>query len=361
MAGDIPIAVFVTPHGYGHAARAAAVLESLADQLPGVRPEIFTTVPRWFFAESLAERFGYHECACDLGLVQASSLEEDVPATIARLRELVPFHDSVVSDLAERVRRLGCRVVLCDVAPLGIVVAARAGVPSVLVESFTWDWIYRAYQDEHPELGPIRAYLARLAAAATVHIQTEPACAPNAAAIPVPPVSRRPRRSRAEVRAALGIEAAAPAVLVTMGGIPWSFAGLDAIAERTMATLVIPGASAAPAVRGPLILLPHRSGHYHPDLVHAVDAVIGKLGYSTVAEASHAGIPLGYVMRRRFPESPVLAGFVDQRLPSLRLAAADFASGRWVERLRELLRRPQTAPVANGAAAAADHVASLLR
>ena len=42
-----------------------------------------------------------------------------------------------------------------------------------------------------------------------------------------------------------------------------------------------------------VILLPANTDLYHPDLVHAADAVVAKLGYSTVAETYSAGVPLG--------------------------------------------------------------------
>jgi len=36
------IAYFISSHGFGHAARAAAVMETLSESNPGVRFEIFT-------------------------------------------------------------------------------------------------------------------------------------------------------------------------------------------------------------------------------------------------------------------------------------------------------------------------------
>ena len=47
------IAYFVTPHGFGHAARAAAVMVALQEIDPAIQFDIFTQVPRWFFQDSL--------------------------------------------------------------------------------------------------------------------------------------------------------------------------------------------------------------------------------------------------------------------------------------------------------------------
>ena len=57
---------------------------------------------------------------------------------------------------------------------------------------------------------------------------------------------------------------------------------------------------------GNVWLLPHRSGFFHPDLVQAADAVVGKIGYSTLAETCRARIPYGFVPRAGFRESAVL-------------------------------------------------------
>ena len=49
------IACFISHHGYGHAARAAGIMEALSGLDPLIRFELFTMVPRWFFADSLFE------------------------------------------------------------------------------------------------------------------------------------------------------------------------------------------------------------------------------------------------------------------------------------------------------------------
>ena len=58
---------------------------------------------------------------------------------------------------------------MCDISPLGLMVAERAGLPSVLVENFTWDWLYAPLVAQDPAFGPIvdwmRARFARQASA----------------------------------------------------------------------------------------------------------------------------------------------------------------------------------------------------
>jgi len=331
------VAVFVTPHGFGHAARAAAVCGALRERVPGVRLHLFTTVPRWFFTESLGPGFALHRLETDVGLVQRGPLAEDLPATVAALQAFFPPPRRLLAALARRLRRLGCAAVICDIAPLGITAARAAGLPSVLVENFTWDWIYRDLARAQPRLLPIATVLGRTFRLADLRVQTEPVCRPAAGAARVGPVCRRPRAARAATRAALGVPARAPLVLVTMGGIPHGGFALEALGRETRVQFVLAGAARRRRRTGNALLLPHRSGFFHPDLLAAADAVVGKLGYSTLAESSRAGVPFGFVPRQGFAESAVLERWVLNRGRGLRLDPAEFATGAWVNRLEELL------------------------
>ncbi len=101
---------------------------------------------------SLGAGFHYHEVLTDIGLVQTTSMEENLPETIRQLEGLLPYRPALVRALAQQVREAACEMVLCDVAPLGIAVAREAGLPSVLEENFTWDWIYEGYLDQRAAL-----------------------------------------------------------------------------------------------------------------------------------------------------------------------------------------------------------------
>ncbi len=99
------------------------------------------------------------------------------------------------------------------------------------------------------------------------------------------------------------------------------------------------------------------SEFFHPDLIQAADVVVGKLGYSTLAEVYNAGAPIAYLPRPRFAESPKLEAWVRERLSCRRLAPADLETPAWLEKARELFDAPRRAP---GRADGADEVASLV-
>jgi UDP-N-acetylglucosamine:LPS N-acetylglucosamine transferase len=99
----------------------------------------------------------------------------------------------------------------------------------------------------------------------------------------------------------------------------------------------MPGAGPKMELRDNSIILPIHSNFYHPDLVNASDAVVGKVGYSTLAEVYQAGIPFGYVVRSNFRESEPMAAFIEKNMQGIFLKESDFSSGRWTSKLRDLL------------------------
>ncbi len=334
---EIAIAFFISPHGFGHAARAAAVMNALHQRHSALHFEIFTLVPRWFFRDSLTAPFTYHPVLTDIGLAQESSLKENVPQTIKHLRTFLPFDPSLIAKLARSIAH--CDLVVCDIAPLGIAVARHAGIPSILIENFTWDWIYAGYADSRFQ--PFIAYLRGIFRSADYHLQTEPVCQRWRADLITPPVSRAPRTTRTETRRRLNIPPRAPAVLITMGGIPEQHSFLDRLKTKRGVYFIVPGASRRQPIEDKVILLPHRSEFYHPDLMHAADVVIGKAGYSTVAEAYHSGIPFGFVSREKFREAATMARFIKREMYGIEIPGHQFQTGEWLRRLDQLLAMPR--------------------
>lgn len=353
------IACFISPHGFGHAARSAAVLAAIHARQPQCLFEIYTLVPAWFFAETLPSgTFHYHPLKTDIGLIQEGPLSEDVPATLTALNQYLPLSEQHVAQVADLLLQNHCRYAICDISPLGILAAKRAGIPAILIENFTWDWIYAPYLDTNPGFAPHIAYLQDVFSQADVHILARPFCQPSpSAALEVGPISRAPLQPRIKVRQKLGIAEKDCMLLITMGGIPESFPSLQHLSRLGDITFVIPGGSTVVERRDHLLLLPHHSEYYHPDLIHACDAAVGKAGYSTIAELFHAGRPFGYFTRPGFRESACLSDFIQTRMHGIQLAGSHISQPAWIDDLPALLDLPaipREAP--NGADQIADYL-----
>lgn len=339
------IAFAVSSHGFGHAARVSAIIEALLAREPATRIEIFTAVPPWFFTDWLpasgppasgppaAAHLRVHPVHVDVGLAQKSPFAIDLEASVAQVRALVDRAPGLIERLAAHLTAFGADLMVADIAPIALESARRAGVPSVLVENFTWSDIYTGLDPSDDDLTELGQTFEAWTETATLRIQVTPCLGSWPGALEVPVVGRRSRQPASATRAKLGIPIDAEVVLVTMGGIPWR--GISdrpsgpEHADPDAPFWIMAADVAAVTTRGNVVLLPHRSGFFHPDLVTASNVVVAKLGYSTLAEVAIAGRALAYVPRPGFPESPMLEAWAQSNLTTARIAPEDFdASSR---------------------------------
>ena len=234
-------------------------------------------------------------------------------------------------------------------------------MPSLLIENFTWDWIYAGYNSNYaPQFAPFIDYLQTQFSNADYHIQTAPLCCPSPTAeLTTAPVSRTPKTPAGQVRRELGLSESAKMVVVTMGGTGTDYDFLHDAIDQPDLFFVAAGANFKG--RGQVITLPQHSPIFHPDLINAADAVIGKVGYSTLAEVYQAGVPFGYIARPHFRESAPLVDFIEHNLSCRPITEAQLYDGTWQAQLSRLLSLPkQPPPGKNGAIQIAKFVAGLL-
>ncbi len=355
------IAVFISPHGFGHAARASAVMEAWKSKNNWIHFNIFTTIPRWFFQDSLSEPFDYFPRLTDIGLVQKTPFHADLEETIRHLDRFLPFHPEITAESARKLTAARCALVVCDISPLGIAIARQAGIPSVLIENFTWDWIYEEYNETHPGLTEHIRYLRAVFNTADFHIQTEPVCARGPVDLTAMPISRKFRTPRYHIRKKLDLPPDSKMVLITTGGIKEQLKFINKLKRLQDICFVIPGGGETFQRDKNVILLPHHSDFFHPDLVNASDAVVGKAGYSTIAEVYHANVPFGYVSRPAFRESHKLEAFIQREMTGFLVESPEFQNGGWISKVEALLSlKPPEKNTPDEAGRVADYLDNVL-
>jgi hypothetical protein len=354
------IAFFISPHGFGHAARAASIMEALTAIDPAFHFEIFTTVPDWFFRQCHSFCFKYHYMLTDIGLVQQTPFQADLAATVRALKQFLPFDPTKIATRAETLRQQNCELVVCDIAPLGIRIAQEAGVPSVLIENFTWDWLYQGYSNK--KLKEFNLYLQPIFADASYHIQAQPVCQSDPAALSAAPASRKIKMTSRQIRRRLGLSDSCRVVMITAGGAPTNYSFIDKLKRVTDMYFILPGSADIESRQDKLILLPDNSVYFHPDLINAADAVVGKVGYSTIAEIYQAGVPFGYVARPDNREMQPLVDFIENQMSGMAIAESEFVSGTFIEHLDKLLKIPRSPDnLPNGADQIASFITALLK
>lgn len=340
------IAFFVSSHGFGHAARACAVMQGLIDRIPAVEFDIYTQTVKAFFDGSLSKRVNYFECHSDVGLLQLTPLQSDIPGSLSVINH---FLDQAYRDsprLAKQLHSRATDLVVCDISPLGLLVANEASIPSILVENFTWDWIYENFLDKYPAYASAIARMREIKSLASYHIKTQPLCDEEGRFdLKVGPLCRSPMRSIASVRKSLDIPENKKLVMLTLGGIAADNPFIQRLKTFNNVYFLITG-SRVSKKEDNIILLQNDASVYLADHLNACDAIIGKLGYSTVAETWAAGLPMMYITRTDFRESAKLADFVDRKMNAIALSEEAYASGKWLSSIDELLAMPRTVPLA---------------
>jgi len=145
-----------------------------------------------------------------------------------------------------------------------------------------------------------------------------------------------------------------------MGGVDFEHSYLERLARFPDVHFVLPGNHSTSVAPDNVHLLSPRSGIFHPDIAAASAGVVGKIGYSTLAEVYAAGVPYGYVPRPRFRESDVLSAFVEREMTGFAIDADELSDGRWVDRVPDLLALPRREEErVNGAAVVAEFLTGL--
>lgn len=340
------LAWFVTPHGFGHAARTAAILEEVFERFREIEVELWSWLPEWFWRDALRGRYRLRAFPVDVGIVQRSPVAEDPWATFQCLenwwlREVKPRW----GELMRALERSRVQAVVADIAPLGVELAHAVGLPALLVENFTWDWIYEGFVEQVPGLRVWMERFRRSVELADRHWAIEPYGPPkqNPSIEVLPPIARRLRSSREAVRARLGVAPGQALVVVSFGGIS---APPPPTSKTCSGQSVFAVVGSVPTERweGMFRFLPHRCPIYHPDLLHAADLWVGKPGYSSVVELARAGTRALLVPRPGFPESEFLERWLQETVPVGRLEVNSLYDGSWVETALAWLEKPPGRP-----------------
>ncbi len=348
------LVAYVSGHGFGHATRLCEVLAAVRARAPSLPITFVGTVPERLVRRAVSPPLTVRHQQVDVGLTQRDALAFDEPATAAACAAFEATWEARVEAEVAFLRGCGARAVLGDIPALPFEAAARAGIPSLALGNFSWDWIYRHLAPRQPSLA---ASAARAAAAyATVGRLLE---LPFAAGLEVFPVreqvglvARRRKVAREEARRRLGLDGR-PTVLVSFGGVGLPGLERSALERDPGLRWLLP--DELPEARLEAL------GLGYPDLVGAADVVLTKPGYGIVSDAIGAGTRLVYTERGDFPEYPVMVAALPRYLASVHLSNADLRAGLAGEAVRRVLALPMPAPPPlDGAARAAGRVLTAL-
>jgi hypothetical protein len=321
------LVVSISGHGFGHVAQTAPILNALHRQFPQIRITVRSTVPASHLRSRIHAPFTHLSSQGDIGMAMSSAIAVDVEKSRAAYQDFHANWDARVAAEAQTLLDLHADLVFSNVGYLPLAGAQRAGIPNVALCSLNWADIYRHYCGE----GEITRQIQLCYANADAFLRATPSMAMSDLAnrIAVSPIADIGINRREELNQQLKLSNNEKLVLVSLGGI----------------TSRLP-IEQWPRMKGVRWLVQHSWQVEHPDaivfddlpftfndLLASSDALLTKPGYGSFVEATASGIPILYVARPDWPESPALIDWLKNHGVSCEVSAAALQQGDFAENL----------------------------
>lgn len=334
------LVVSISGHGFGHVAQTAPILNLLHERVPQLRLTVRSAVPLAHLRSRIHAPFDHLLSEGDLGMAMSSALDVLAAESCAAYRAFHADWDARVAEEARLLRELGADMVFSNVGYLPLAGAQQAGIANAALSSLNWFDIYRHYcgSDE------IAAQIHSCYAQADAFLRATPGMAmdylPNL--VPVAPIAEIGANRRDELNRRLKLSREEKLVVVSMGGIAsrlpmerwpriggvrwlvqqsWQVAHPDVIAFET---------------------LPLSFG----DLLASSDVLLCKPGYGSFVEAACCGVPVLYVNRGDWPESPDLVAWLQRYGLGREVSRQEMEQGQLADALAELWLAPRPKPMA---------------
>ncbi|GAB4119337.1 MAG: hypothetical protein Fur0026_09420 [Sideroxydans sp.] len=332
------LVVSISGHGFGHLAQTAPVLNRLHQLLPRMRLTVRSALPLTHLRSRIHFPFAHLGSEGDLGMAMSSAL--DVLAAESRAA-FARFHagwEGRVADEARLLRALGADMVLANVGYLPLAAAQRAGIANAALCSLNWYDIYRHYCGEDE----VSAQMFASYAQADAFLRATPGMAmatlPNL--VPVAPVADCGENRRDELDLYMGLSREERLVLVSLGGIA-SRLPLEGWPRIDRVRWLV---QKSWKVQHPDAIVLESLPFPFSDLLASCDALLCKPGYGSFVEAACSAVPVVYVSRADWPESPALIAWLQQHGTCREVSRTMLERGEVAAPLHALWETPRREP-----------------
>jgi L-arabinokinase len=244
-------------------------------------------------------------------------------------------------------REHSIHLILMDATQFGAAIAKELGIKSILVTNFTWDFIFqemlKAVQSDLSK-EQIEYYQEMIDQCSqdvlsVDHYLQYPGGTPlprgfdHNKIVPGPLLTRQIRNKN--LRNELGISSEKKILLLGFGGHSADWNLQDSFLPDGWVCLVLRAdPKAMPSER--FQVMPYDA--YVPDLIHAADAVLGKIGYGFVSECLGGGTALIYIPRVYWPEEAYLENVLTNVYHAgVRLPLSEYNNGNWTPYIQDAL------------------------
>ena len=338
------LVVSISGHGFGHVAQTAPILNLLHERMPRLHITVRTAVPLSHLRSRIRAPFVHLPGDGDIGMVMCSALDVCIEESSAAYRGFHGNWDRRVADEARLLRELKADFVLSNVGCLPLAGARRAGIPNAALCSLNWADIYRHYCGDDAIAAQIHACYAE--ADAFLRVTPGMAMTDLTNLVPVAPIADVGENRRDELDRYLKLSKAGKLVLVSLGGIAsrlpmecWPrIGGVRWLVQQSW------------QINHPDAIVLESLPMNFSDLLASSDALLCKPGYGSFVEAACGSVPVLYVSRADWPESPALIGWLQQHGLCREVSRDALEQGDFAETLGEICNAPRPKPVIPGGA-----------
>ena len=329
------LVVSISGHGFGHVAQTAPILNLLHERMPQLRLTVRSGAPLAHLRARIHAPFTYVSSEGDIGMLMSSALDVRLDESRAAYRAFHADWEARVVDEARLLCDLKADFVFSNVGYLPLAGAQRAGIPNAALCSLNWADIYRHYFGDDAIAFQIQSCYAN----ADAFLCATPGMAMSDLnnLIRVAPIAAVGTNRRAELNQRLQLSADEKLVLVSFGGIAsrlpiecWPrMAGVRWVVQESWQVK-----------HSDAIILETLQMNFG-DLLASSDALICKPGYGSFVEAASCGVPVLYVSRADWPESPALITWLQQHGLCREVSRDVLEQGVIAEVLQEIWNTPR--------------------
>jgi L-arabinokinase len=335
-----PIVYYISAHGYGHGVRSCDIVRAWNRLFPDVPVFLSTDLPASFLQNRLSSDIDMiRPGRFDVGMVQLDSVRVDVAATLQEVAALYAVRDRKVADECTFLCTQDAAVVVADIPAMPIEAARKAGLPSIAIGNFAWDWIYSAFAETDARWKPIVSAFAEGYRQADLLLRLpfagDMSTFPRTEDLPL--VASPGRERREEISSLTGCSRDKKWALLSFTTLDWddeALARAEKLEDYELITVL------------PLewdrrnIYAVDRTQVLFSDVLASVDVVVTKPGFGIMSECIVNRKPMIYVGRTDFIEYPVLLKGVEQYIRNYYLPAEQLYAGDLGEALERIWQQP---------------------
>jgi hypothetical protein len=294
------IAFYPSSHGYGHATRIAALANEFIAM--GIECHFISNHPKTLFPGN--EQFSIkHNRQIDFGIIQNEVIKPEIGKTKEKLLQLWKNKDQIVKTEVKFLKENNIDLVIADIPPLAFQAAFEAGVPCIAVSNFSWYYIYKNLFNDDKEVSEILHDMLKMQK--SVFVSYRLPFSDDFSMIGFPKLLDSgvlaKKTNSLDLREKYNIPKNHLIVLLSYGGGGKSPINLAKLFDARNVTII---SSQDNFEHDNFRFIAHDED-YSSILAHC-DILIGKMGYSTLAEVCQNNLHLIFSSRKDFPEEKIL-------------------------------------------------------